>query len=178
MNVNPLIIGSQLFFARSGATIDGNVVSATSKPDTTPTTNWTNIGRVLSATPQPKLEEEAIIAPSPGAYRRADILTKTVALDLEFQLTDVSELFFEMLLLANGGTTGITADYQPLSGLGEIRGWFKCQQYDQSNTLRNVFDVWARAKVNAQKMDNNIIKSTMVVNVFDNALNTGTLTLG
>jgi len=183
LHLRKLVIGSHLFFAREGTVIaavspdPGGTVSPSYKPPLSGSANdpnWPELGVVENFTPTPKVDEEDVMAPSPGAYRRVDSIVKSTTLDLAFTLKDVSELFFEGLLLAGGA---ITADYTPTSGSGQLRGWFKCTQYDQGDVLRNVFDVYVAAKIKATKMDNNLIKAEIDAKVLFSTLNSGTLTL-
>ena len=179
MNLRALIIGSHLMLARNGAATtsggDALTVAYNAKPDTSLATNWPFVGRIEDCTITPKLTEDEIMSPSPGAYRRTDVLIGSANLDLKFTVQDVSELFFEMLMLANGGP--ITTDYAPMMAVGQVLGWWKCQQYSQDDAVRNVFDLWAICTVSATKMDNKRIKAEFNVKGLYNALNTGVLSL-
>jgi hypothetical protein len=180
-----MIIGSHLLLARDGAAatngaIDGAggaavVVAYNLKPDTSMPANWMDIGSIEDCNIDPKATEDEIMAPTPGAYRRVDILTSMAKLDLSFTVQDTSELFFEMLMQAGGGP--IEADYAPMTATGRVKGWWKTQQYDQGDAVRNVFDVWAICNVKATKMDNKRIKAQFEVKALFNALNTGVLSL-
>lgn len=168
-----LVIGSHLFFAREGAVIDEITVSRTAKPDAEPIANWTNIGVVQDFQPKPKTESTDTYAPSPGAYRRDDEVVTSRALDLSFSLVEVSPLFFESILMAGGA---IAAAYNPASGTGRIRGWFKCQQYSQDDDLINVLDVYGAATFESEKQGNKLIIPTLNLKVLYSTLQTGNLT--
>jgi hypothetical protein len=183
MNLRKLVIGSQLLFAREGTVIGvaptTNTVSQAYKPDVEdapPYVNWTSLGEVRDFLPTAKAEETDIIAPSPGAFRRTDSVVTSTTLDLAFALYNVSELFFESILLAGGPITANA--YQPGVGTGKIRGWLKCQQYDQTDTLRNVFDVYISGAFKGEKQDNKLIVATLDCKVLYSALQSGNLTLG
>jgi len=181
MNLRKLVIGSQLFFAREGTVIGvapaAHTVSQAWKPDVEeapPYTHWASLGGCVDFTPTPKVTEQDVMEPTPGAYRRTDVVVTGTALDLSFSLTNVSELFFESLLLAGGA---ITDDYQPGTGSGQIRGWLKCQQYDQGDAQRNVFDVYVSGMFKAQKMENKLIVAQFDAKVLYSALQSGNLSL-
>lgn len=61
-----LFLGSFAFVIPLGVTVDGSVVSATSKPDGVPTSNWTDysIGPVLSFVPDKKEQDNTVMIPS------------------------------------------------------------------------------------------------------------------
>ena len=116
------------------------------------------------------------MAPSPGAYRRTDVVPTSTTLDLKFTLFNLSELVFESTMLA---AAAITANaYQPGMGSGKIRGWLKCQQYDQGDVLRNVFDVYVVGQFDGEKMENKLIKPVLNCKVIYSALASGNLTFG
>jgi len=176
-----LVLGSHLLFAREGTVIgvapDSHTVGKTYKPDVeeaAPYVNWVDIGTVQDFQPTSKDNAFDIIAPSPGAYRRTDEIVVGATLDLAFSLFDTSELFFESTLLAG---SPITAAYNPATGTGRIRGWFKCQQYDQGDALVNVFDVYGAGMFKSDKQGNKLIIATLNIKVLYSALQSGNLTL-
>ena len=59
-------LGSFAYLIPLGVTVDGNVVSATSKPDIVPLTNWTdyNIGSVLGFVPGAETEDRSYMKPN------------------------------------------------------------------------------------------------------------------
>jgi hypothetical protein len=182
MNLRKLVIGSQLLFVREGTVIGtapGNTVSQLYKPEVeaqAPYVNWASLGEVQDFTPTPKTNETDIVAPSPGAFRRTDVITTSTTLDLSFSLFNVSELFFESILLAGGPITANA--YQPGVGSGQVRGWLKCQQYDQGDVLRNVFDVYVSGTFKGAKQENKLIIAQLDCKVLYSALQSGNLTLG
>ena len=185
MNLKKLVLGSQIFFAREGGVIAavspdlGGTVSTTYKPPVGtvfPDANWISLGEVQDFTSTPKLDEQDIIAPAPGAYQRTDSFVVGKTLDVNFTLFNVSELAIESLML--GKPDPSTGEYVVLSGPGTIRGWLKAQQYDQGDTLRNVFDIYISAKVKPAKMANKLIMVEMDCKVLFSALASGTATLG
>jgi hypothetical protein len=185
MNLKALIIGSHLLYARNGAAaINGAVngvggaavvVASNLKPDTSMPGNWPFAGRVQDCDIKPQMTKNDVMSPSPGAYRRTDQLVSKASLDIDFAVQDVSELFFEMLLLAGGGP--IANDFAPMTAVGQVLGWWKLQQYDQGDNLRNVIDVWGYMTVSAQKFDDKPIVAKFSLAVLYNALNSGVLSL-
>jgi len=176
-----LVLGSHLLFAREGTVIgvapDVNTVGKTFKPEVEaapPYNNWVSLGDIQDFQPKPKVEATDVMAPSPGAYRRTEEVVTGRSLDLSFSLMDTSELFFESLMLAG---SAITAAYNPATGTGRIRGWFKCQQYDQEDALANVFDVYGSGEFTTEKQGNKLIIATLNVKVLYSALQSGNLTL-
>jgi hypothetical protein len=178
MNLRKLVIGNHLLFAREGVEIGENIVSRTFKPEVEaqpPYTNWMDLGEIQSFTPDPKVEETDVIAPSPGRYRRTDNIVTSTTLDLNFELMNVSEIFFESILQANGAITN--GAYQPNTGSSKIRGWAKVQQYDQDDGLVNVFDVYISGAFKGTKLENKLIVAELDCKVLYSALQSGNLTL-
>ena len=177
LHIRDQIIGNQLFFVREGVTVDSVTVSAAVKPDTDPTTNWITIGTAEKVQVKQEVERLRLMSPQPGAYGLKKTLTRSKGLTLTCTIQELSELFYEMLFLAQGGAAGagLTADYVPLSGDGIVRGWLKVQQYDQDNVLRNVVDLWVELTTDDITFDDNLAKWPLKAAVLKNALNTGTL---
>ena len=140
MNNRKLVIGSQLFFAREGIVVagvgnpavGGGTVSQYYKPpvgEAIPDINWASLGEVQNFTPTAKIDRTDIIAPAPGAYQRTDEIVTGRTLDLAFVLYNVSELFFESLLLGKADAQG---DYAPL-----VAGSFYSKMDPQPDALGN-----------------------------------------
>lgn len=65
-SLEELFLGSFAYLIPLGVTVDGGVVSATSKPDGEPTANWTDysIGSVMSFVPGVEEQDNSYMAPS------------------------------------------------------------------------------------------------------------------
>ena len=130
------------------------------------------MGGVSGFTPNPKITETDVMEPSPGSYQRTDSVVTSRSLDLSFSLTNVSPLFFESLMLGTPDTDG---NYLIGAGTGRIRGWIKCQNYGQDETLLNVFDAYVSGSFKSAKLDNKLVVAELECKVLYSPLGTGTL---
>jgi len=144
----PIIIpGNHVYFARAGATIDAETVSATSKPDTDPEANWTNLGEVESADINLTEEEVEHWKSAPGKKRLNDVLLGKVDLQIDVVISELSAFAFEQIFgtalinVAGGGA------FVPTGRTAFTKGWFKFQQYDSLDQNLTIMDIWARAKL-------------------------------
>lgn len=175
MAARKLLVGNFLYFAREGDTIDSVLVSSSAKPDHSPTSNWTSIGDVEEATLAPKITEESVFSPlSAGGYGRSELFFKTAEFSIAAVIQDMSELFFELLTLSTPVSSHAIA---PLAATGRLKGWFNLVQRDQAGTQISTIEVYGLAKVNAVKFGNGHAKGTLEIEVLNNALNTGTLSI-
>jgi hypothetical protein len=172
-------IGNQVFFAREGTTIDGVVVAADAKPDATPSTNWTlhPIGTVEECRITPTVERIKRYAPSPGSYRLRKQITTRRELVIRLTIQELSETFWELLLLSGTEIKTGALDYVPMAGNGIVRGWFKFQQYDADDTLRNAMDLWCEANTEESTMGKDLLSYPLILNVISNPLNNATFVL-
>ena len=178
MILKKLVIGSQLFFVREGTVIAGDgggTVGQYYKPNVEvapPYAHWVPMGGVKDFTATPKTEAADVYEPAPGAYQRTDEVVTSRALDLTFNLTNVSPLFFESLMM---GVPNEDGDYIIGGGTGKIRGWIKCQHYSQDDTLLNVFDAFVSFSFKATKLENKLLIPELNAKVLYSPLGTGTL---
>lgn len=178
MTLKRMVLGSHVYFARSGSVIDSVTVSKTAKPTNDPTTNWVSLGCVDDVSIDRQIQEEESYCPSPGQYALDDITVIQKDMTISATLSVVSNAYFQMLMnssgaIADGASSGA---YVPNSGDGYLRGWFKLQQYDQSDTLIHAVDVWGGGRLSgAQELGRSVIRPQMEIRVFDSTLNTGAL---
>lgn len=175
MNHKKLALGSIVYFARAGDNIDGAVVSAAIKPDIDPVENWTPIGEVLDLAPKGKRFEEETMTGASGLYQRSDVVVTGFTLDVDVTLNELTELTLESVFGAAGAiplTGGTAGNFAPGAGGGQIRGWFKCQNYSPGATERLVFDLWGVGTFDTVKFENKIIKPVLKIMMLANPLNT------
>jgi len=166
-----LILGSHLLFAREGATIDAITVSATSKPDADPESNYTRLGTVEQM--EPRFTQTFIDrrAPSPGRYRLRKRIPTNQLLVLNFSLQEWDEMALAEMLL--GGGTPVAGVFVPGSRTEPVRGWWKIQAYDQVDTEILVMDVWAEGTIESYQFGEKLDAYALVLTVLQSDLNVG-----
>jgi hypothetical protein len=145
-----ILVGNHLFFAREGDTIDTVVVSRTAKPDNAPTTNWTSIGLVSSASVEQTRSDIEIFRPSPGRMVLHDVLESKQDLSISCTVEEASPLMWELLfgsLEIDPTAATNPGAFVPLARTGKVKGWFKFQQYNQADQLVSVVDIYGYAEI-------------------------------
>src|SRR4051812_49177749 len=103
MSARKILVGNFLYYIREGATVDTVVASSSAKPDHSPASNWTAtpVGTVEEVTLNPSITEEEVFSPlAAGGYGLTEIFNKTSKLVISAVIQDMSELFYELLLLS------------------------------------------------------------------------------
>jgi len=143
------IIGNFMHFVRAGDTVDSVVVSATGKPDVTPTTNWPSIGVVKNVTPDfeeiPNTWDEPTT--SGGYLRRNEPITVASYLDVE--LEGVVDIALEMMF-GIGKVTAGAAQIPGNQNARHIEGWIKYQGRMVTGSVGTdlvVSDQWVQASL-------------------------------
>lgn len=145
-----ILVGNHLYFARDGVTIDSVLVSRTAKPDNDPTTNWTNVGIVSSASVQIDKQDIDIWRPSPGRMQLHDVLESRPDLTITCTIEEASPLMWELCfgsLLINPSAQSNPGAFLPMARTGKVKGWFKFQQYNQADQLISVVDIFGYAEI-------------------------------
>jgi hypothetical protein len=168
-----LILGMHLLFAREGETIDGGVVSATYKPDTTPEANYTAVATVEDWEPSfvPKIITRR--APSPGKYRDRKSIIVSSELTYALSLQEWSEMTFAELLL--GGNKPVAGVFTPNSMDALLTGWWIMQGYDQEDNEIVVLNVWGEATVKPYKFGEKLDPYALQIRQLYSTLNTGSV---
>lgn len=169
-----LILGSHLFFAREGETIDAVVVAADAKPDVDPETNFTKFGCVERFQPQNNKTEIPRRCPSPGKYRTRKKIPLSQTLTLNFGIQEWDEMSLaELLMLGSKPAGGV---FVPNAQVDNVRGWLKIQSYDQTDALILAMDVWAEISIQAYQFEEGLEPYALVAEVLYSELNTGAIT--
>jgi len=144
-----ILVGNHLYFAREGTVVDTLTVGREAKPDNSPTTNWTSVGLVSSATVETSQNDIDIFKPSPGRLRLYDVLEGKRDMSITCTIEEASPLMWELLFGSQPiPSTGLGAGvFAPLSRTGKVKGWFKFQQYNQADQLISVVDVYCVADI-------------------------------
>ena len=170
-----LILGSHLFFAREGETIDSVVVAHDAKPDVDPETNWTKLGCIEQFEPTRDGGSEIIRrCPSPGRYADRKILQTGGTLVYNFSVQQWDELTLaEMLFNADQPIGGV---FVPNSRREDVRGWWKIQAYDQNDQLIIAMDIWGSAKIESYQFAEGADAYALQIRQLHSELNEGALT--
>lgn len=171
------IIGAHAFFALEGADIDGITVSATSKPDADPITNWSSLGVIEENDINVAYEgEQKHYAPTPGGYKHRRSTYESVEVSGALLCQDMDE--FVLSLAMGAKQADAEGDYVPGSQTEAQRGWLKLQHYAaDTDELVNLMDVWVEFKVGSGvKFSKAVTKPSVEFMVLHSALNVGKFT--
>lgn len=167
--------------ANAGATVAATIAykvsdaSAADRPVATVPANWDRLADVENFEWQPKLETEEVMKPSEsGGYHRKKKITKKADLDLVVTVNDFTELITELVLLASGA---IVDEFEPMSGDGLIRAWFKLDMRNQAGQVVLQVIVWGELSAETLGFGNAVPKPKLTIAVLKNAKNTGVATL-
>jgi hypothetical protein len=149
-----IILGGFAYFVESGLTVDAQTISATVKPDTDPTTNWTNatLGNVLNF----KFGNESIDSPfmqalPSGGHQK--INRSYVVQDfLTLQTREMNELIWRLqagltVVIAEG-----TAQTPGLSKDRKIEGWLRLQGRNINGFDRFIQDWWCEVRLEGENV--------------------------
>ena len=143
------IIGNFMHFLRAGDTVDSVVVSATGKPDITPSTNWPQLGVVKSVTPEfEEIENKWDEPQANGTYlRRSEPITVASYLDVE--LEGVVDIALEMMFGISKAASGV-AQIPGNVNARHVEGWIKYQARQVTGAVGTdlvVSDQWVQASL-------------------------------
>lgn len=165
-----LILGNHLLFAREGDTIDGSVVSASYKPDTTPEENYIKLPTVEAW--EPKINRTFVTRrePSPGIYRTRKKIPVSQTITHAFSLQEWSEMTFAEMLL--GGNKPVSGVFVTGERTDLVRGWWIVQGYDQANDKIITLNIWGEANIESYKFGEKLDPYAMIIEELYSAFNT------
>lgn len=172
-----IIIGSHLWFARVGSTVDGDPVTSAAMPDPATTLgDWLRLGSVEQW--EPKLEQQKITrrAPTSGGGKYVDRKEFILGSSLThaFAIQEFGVLEFELLANAASVDSG-TGEYVPNTRTEGIEGWAHRKSYDQNGDLIDVSTTFVSVTMDSFQFAENLNPHTLMMKVIDNALNEGVI---
>ena len=152
-----------------------NLSSATNKPVSGVPANWPSLGTLLALDYKRNATFDMVKAPSPAALAVTGQLLKEMAPTIEMTLNEVSEdllgSVFGVALPADG------TPFTPESNPGLIVGWWQLSYYDQAANKGVTIEQFGAGSVEDWKTQDGQIKPVVKVQIYRNALATGTSTL-
>lgn len=177
MNTRPIVIGTQVRFAREGVVSvnPAGPITAALKPDVADA-SWTTVGTVLEGESEytEQVRETFIIVN--GARHVNDELIYGRDLKLNFTLEDYSDLISE-LRFGHLALSGAGGQFNPLERVKVVKGWLKMQETDPATGSNvTVLDGWVRLKLpGALAIGEQGPKPQIEARLLYSALNTGSL---
>lgn len=148
-SLQEIFIGGFAYFLESGVTVDSQTVSATVKPDASPTTNWTDatLGTVLDFKYGNKSIESNFLRPLPSGGRE-EVNRSFVTQDfVTIKTREMGELVHRLQM----GVTAIiaegTAQTPGLQLDRKIEGWLRLQGRALSGFDRFIHDWWCEVRL-------------------------------
>ena len=182
------VLGNHIYFLREGTLIDAVTVAVDAKPDNDPAENWTDhkLGCIQSVDFTNDASPISIRCPIDdvgggvpgGVYQAADEIPSQQNLEIGFTIGEINPTVWQAIWLSGAiGPTGPSAPFVPLAASGFVKGWVRLDQYDHNNTLVSTAEFWASLRLNGSvTMDeNDAVRAPLMFKVFQNALNSGTL---
>lgn len=153
-SLQEIFVGGFAFFIENGVTVDAQTVSPTVKPDTVPTTNWTDntLGNVLDF----KYGSEKIDSPFmrvlPQGGREKVNRSFVVQDFVVLKTREMHEIVHRLQM----GVTGIiaegTAQTPGLQQDRKIEGWLRLQGRNYTGFDRFIHDWWCEVRLDADNM--------------------------
>lgn len=149
-----LLIGGFAYFVESGLTVDAQTISATVKPDTDPTTNWTDatLGTVLNFKYGNEKTDSPFMRPLPsGGYEKVNRSFVTQDF-VTIQTRETSEL---VLRLQSGVSAIIAEGTAQTPGLKQdrkIEGWLRLQGRQLGGYDRFIQDWWCECRLESDNV--------------------------
>lgn len=176
MALKDIILGSHIWFAREGATVDSAAVVSTTLPVFASTkADWLKLGCVEQF--EPTVTRNSVKRRCPGANAgkygvRAEILLSS-DLTLNFGLQEFNEINFELLFNSEEPSSGA---FVPNAAGVLIEGWLHIDAYDQADDKIIDLDAWCSLKQDSYQFGENLNPHTLIAEVLNNSLNAGTFT--
>jgi len=178
MALKDIILGSHLWFARDGATIDATTVDKDTLPVFSSTkAEWLALGSVEEFEPQHTknmIKRRAPITDG-GRYETRVKIPLESELMLAFSLQEFEQINFEMLFGADGIDAG-DGSFVPNSRRTQIIGWLHLDAYDQENDQIVELDAWCELDQQPFRFGENLNTHALTAEVLGNSLNSGILT--
>lgn len=176
MALKDIILGSHIWFAREGATVDSSTVVSTALPVfATTKADWLKLGCVEQFEPQVNrntVKRRCPVADG-GKFATRKEIQLSSELTLNFGLQEFTEINFEMLLNSDEPNAGA---FVPNAGGSLIEGWLHVDAYDQENDKIIDLDSWVSLKQDSYQFGETLNPHTLIAEVLNNSLNAGVLT--
>lgn len=154
-----------------------NPASATNKPVTTVPANWLSLGSLADKpTYKANREYDTVMKPGPAAMVPCGKLPKKIAPTFEVDLNEISEDILGSVFGLSAAPANSTP-FTPETGTGLITGWWQVRYYDQASNQGLVIEQFGVGTVEQLDAGNGQYKPKVKVEIFPNALATGTTTL-
>jgi len=173
-----LLLGTHIYFARKGSTVDGDTVSASARPDFVG--NEADIPKLGSVVQwEPKRDKTQVKLRSPklngGGYELRKTFNLSNELTHAFSLQEFSKIEFEILLNA-AAIAPTTGAYVPNSRTEEIEGWLYLIANDQDQLKIVDEGSWVSLSMDSYQFKEGLDPHALMASVLGNSLNAGTLT--
>lgn len=176
MALKDVILGSHIWFAREGSTVNSLAVVSTTLPVFASTkADWLQLGSVEQFEPrktQTNVERRAPIT-NGGRYELRKKIPLQSKLLLAFGVQEFNMINFEMLFGANEPSSGV---FTPNSRRELITGWLHLDAYDQENDKIINLDAWCELDQEPFQFGENLNPHALVAEVLGNTLNSGIFT--
>jgi len=141
MSIQKLIIGAFVSIAEEGQEIDSITVSNLARPDTDPSTNYTELGCIQGVDFDMDVEEDEDFCPNESGFGYTKETDKNIVSDyMIFSLRDHSEQVFRLLFGKEGGAIVDGTAFTPFEDTRrEIRCWLHLQAKSNGNTNIDMF---------------------------------------
>lgn len=126
-SLQELYLGSFCYFIPLGVTVDSAVVSATAKPDGSPSTNWTdyNLGTVLSFAPGVETKDRSYFGPDASGGWSKRNKTTVVQDFMDIRTREMGELLMRLQFGLTGAIVLGTAQTPFAASERKVTGWLK-----------------------------------------------------
>jgi len=152
--LSEILIGGFAYFVESGLTVDAQTIAATVKPDTDPTTNWTDatLGTVLNFKYGKEAIDSPFLRPLPfGGHEKVNRSFVTQDF-ITIQTREMGELVWRL----QSGLTAIiaegTAQTPGLSKDRKIEGWLRLQGRNITGFDRFIQDWWCECRLEGENV--------------------------
>jgi hypothetical protein len=139
------LIGKFAYFIPAGSVVDTLTVSATVKPDASPTTNWTDyfLGSVISAKHDPEIEDNSFKkASASGGFEKVS-RKKVIADVITLKTREMGEPQLRLQFGLGAAIVEGTAQTPFAATDRRIDGWLKVHYRQEDGTDMAIMDVWA-----------------------------------
>lgn len=148
-SLEELFLGSFAYLIPLGVTVDAAVVSATSKPDGDPTTNWTDysLGSVMSFVPGVEEQDNSYMAPSAfGAWEKRP-RKRVIADYIDLKTREMGELLLRLQFGLPAEIALGTAQTIFGSSSRSVDGWLKFHIRKEDGKDLSIGDVLVRVEL-------------------------------
>jgi hypothetical protein len=145
-----LFLGSFAYFIPLGVTVDGGVVSATSKPDGVPTSNWSDfsLGAVMGFVPGVEQQDNSFLAPSAFGGWEKKPRKKVIADFIDLKTREMGEILLRLQFGLSSEIELGTAQTLFGSATRQIDGWLKFHLRKETGLDLSIGDMLATCEIN------------------------------